>query len=799
MRLAAAFAIVLLGFSSGGCGRSDLFSARGHGSGLGGNGGTEPDGGGAGRDGGTDGPTPCSAKLEICNNGVDDNCNNMIDCQDPGCFGDRACLKVGVEICNNGVDDDFDGYTDCADPDCATSPSCKPVMGTEICDNGRDDNGDGLVDCSDPQCTKFPACLAVKCTIDVQFGVIAPQNAMVTRTMNTAGSPNAYQTCVQGGGHGRVGEFTLNQTTDVKLDFMQATGAAHVVSLFRAGANQACDQNLVDCQQFGQAPSATHTYPGLTAGVYRIIVESYPNAEGSTTVTLSTGTTTRGPEICNNGIDDDMNGLVDCADNACVKSPLCTGSECTPDNIVGALVAGAPAKMITVNTATSTNRYQVTCAGQSTGADRTVEFTLPVASTIDVVFNQGGNHVFGLFPLPAIGLACDDNQKDCLNPGMPAGEFAVSGLPAGQYLLIVKATSPQQTGLVSMRLSVPSPGRGVEICNNMVDDDGDGLIDCMDPDCFGVGNCTGSVCTPDLNAGAFSPGSNPVSPGTVQTLMIDTTTGKDLYQTDCGKGDGKEKVVRLTLTQPMSLGIDCTETGSHVFELARQLQPLDACNANSVNCADPEVLPFGCSFVMPNLQPGTYNLIVQAFQPGSEGTVTLTLTGFSDANREICNNGIDDDGDGAIDCMDLKCVTDPSCAKFACRADQDVGLLPLDGSGSSVVVQTSTGGDDQPTAMCTSAPGGQDGVVNFQLPALSDLTVQWAQVGNHALAIYADSGMLLACEASTNYACFKTGGAATGTQVFTKLPMGRYHLVVDADKPGSEGGVVLKLSALPSP
>ena len=49
--------------------------------------------------------------------------------------------------------------------------------------------------------------------------------------------------------------------------------------------------------------------------------------------------------------------------------------------------------------------------------------------------------------------------------------------------------------------------------------------------------------------------------------------------------------------------------------------------------------------------------------------------------------------------------------------------------------------------MCTSAPGGQDAVVDFQLPALADLTVQWAQAGNHALAIFADGGMLLACRA----------------------------------------------------
>ena len=85
------------------------------------------------------------------------------------------------------------------------------------------------------------------------------------------------------------------------------------------------------------------------------------------------------------------------------------------------------------------------------------------------------------------------------------------------------------------------------------------------------------------------------------------------------------------------------------------------------------------------------------------------------------------------------------------------------------------------------------------MPALADLTVQWAQAGNHVLAIYADGGMLLACEASTNLACFKTAGAATGTQVSPKVPMGRYHLVVDADKPGSEGGLVLQLSAKPSP
>ena len=32
--------------------------------------------------------------------------------------------------------------------------------------------------------------------------------------------------------------------------------------------------------------------------------------------------------------------------------------------------------------------------------------------------------------------------------------------------------------------------------------------------------------------------------------------------------------------------------------------------------------------------------------------------------------------------------------------------------------------------------------------------------------------------------------------VFSGLPSGRYHLIIDADRPGKEGGVVVQLSAV---
>jgi hypothetical protein len=55
-----------------------------------------------------------------------------------------------MEICDNGIDDDDDGLIDDNDPDCQVPPS------DEICDNGIDDDGDGLVDGDDPNCLTCP-------------------------------------------------------------------------------------------------------------------------------------------------------------------------------------------------------------------------------------------------------------------------------------------------------------------------------------------------------------------------------------------------------------------------------------------------------------------------------------------------------------------------------------------------------------------------------------------------------------------------------------------------------------------
>jgi hypothetical protein len=260
-----------------------------------------------------------------------------------------------------------------------------------------------------------------------------------------------------------------------------------------------------------------------------------------------------------------------------------------------------------------------------------------------------------------------------------------------------------------------------------------------------------------------------------------------LFKLTCSKGNGDDRVVRLTLPQEMALGIDCTQTGSHVIGISQQLAPLDHCDANLLNCADLSTLPFGCGYTVPDLQPGTYNVIVEAFQAGDEGTVMLTVTGIKEIVRDMCTNGV-------ADCADRQCVTSPECQQFSCMPDKDLGLIPLDGTVHSATVDTATSTDAMVNVACATTPGGDDAVVDFQLPESTDLTLGWAQVGDHVFDLFSDEGMFFACTAGNSVSCTPSLAAATGTKTIMAVPAGSYHLVIDADRPGAEGGVVVSIS-----
>lgn len=69
------------------------------------------------------------------------------------------------DVCDDGLDDDNDGLVDCDDPDCASDPVC--AMQPEACTGGVDEDGDGLIDCEDPDCFEDPVCYDVDDAADL--------------------------------------------------------------------------------------------------------------------------------------------------------------------------------------------------------------------------------------------------------------------------------------------------------------------------------------------------------------------------------------------------------------------------------------------------------------------------------------------------------------------------------------------------------------------------------------------------------------------------------------------------------
>jgi hypothetical protein len=130
---------------------------------------TDGDNDGFNIQGGDCGPMDCNdmnaavnpGAKENCFNGIDDDCNDLVDAQDPACGG---CVQtVDIErgkACSDGVDNDCNGFTDCDDASCSTNRMCKSSNEGKgkTCSDGLDNDQDGLVDCSDSDCANNRSC-----------------------------------------------------------------------------------------------------------------------------------------------------------------------------------------------------------------------------------------------------------------------------------------------------------------------------------------------------------------------------------------------------------------------------------------------------------------------------------------------------------------------------------------------------------------------------------------------------------------------------------------------------------------
>ncbi|MCH8028501.1 MAG: hypothetical protein IH874_01020 [Candidatus Dadabacteria bacterium] len=113
------------------------------------------------------GPVPTEAQ---CTDGLDNDADGAIDCDDGDCAADPIC-EFPEATCDDGFDNDADGDIDCADTDdCSGSGFCGPESDAAFCSDFVDNDADGDIDCEDADCDMVDIGGGIECEFGTETG-----------------------------------------------------------------------------------------------------------------------------------------------------------------------------------------------------------------------------------------------------------------------------------------------------------------------------------------------------------------------------------------------------------------------------------------------------------------------------------------------------------------------------------------------------------------------------------------------------------------------------------------------------
>lgn len=207
-----------------------------------------------------------------CKDGVDNDCDGQIDCDDSDCNSDEACFVPG---CGNGVCETDEDRCNCPG-DCGAAPSSE-----NKCNDGTDNDCDGLADCDDADCTADAACFVAGCGNGV-----CETDETICNCASDCGSPPSSETSCKN------------------------------------GSDDDCD-GAVDCADADCATDAICAPDPCGDGVC-----DAANGEDGCTCAVDCGAAANSETDCSNGIDDDCDGLADGDDPDCSSVPGCGNGVC---------------------------------------------------------------------------------------------------------------------------------------------------------------------------------------------------------------------------------------------------------------------------------------------------------------------------------------------------------------------------------------------------------------------------------------------------------------------------------------
>jgi hypothetical protein len=241
-----------------------------------------------------------------------------------------------------------------------------------------------------------------------------------------------------------------------------------------------------------------------------------------------------------------------------------------------------------------------------------------------------------------------------------------------------------------------------EKCDVPGDEDGDGFADCLDSDCFAAPGCVEDCVAPgDEDGDGLEGCADPdcfTAPSCIESCNVAGDEDGDGFAAgpaDCGDADC-DGLPRCSVEEICDDGVP---TGGTPVD-----PPVDEDGDGLANCDDPDCFgargPLGvtcggnpCS--VEACFPGTVHARLECMEAyfdcthcyGDAGAIDCSIPRCAESHRacrEICGDGLDNDGDGRIDCEDDTCAAGvAACAPDAEVAGAGPKALGADGTGGT--------------------------------------------------------------------------------------------------------------------
>ena len=268
--------------------------------------------------------------LATCSDGLDNDGNGFTDCADFACsrmgtpeamaFCESLPSEDSIAACTNGIDDDGNGFTDCNDFSCSRSddPAVRAVCESlpnedtvQACTNGVDDDGNGFTDCGDFSCSmsEDPEVRAVcACTPGRVGGV---ENTYLCCVDRVDQDENGFADC---------NDFSCDVVANLRaVDLDQLAGDG--LDRFPRGDLDG-DGRVEDFDGDGEPDPEITGAPGDPPAFTGSPCDESRGDADPTDLSQLQAALLEAVQRCSDGIDEDLDGFVDCDDWDCQWNPV---------------------------------------------------------------------------------------------------------------------------------------------------------------------------------------------------------------------------------------------------------------------------------------------------------------------------------------------------------------------------------------------------------------------------------------------------------------------------------------------